>query len=156
MTEHDNEFAVFYEYDPERGRGREIVRVKWAPELTAFYWDLSFDGAQIAYLDTAMGSSSIALLDISHPSVVRKDLRISGYDPFATLYWDAQGKGFYISSYNSNGDLLKLLHVNIDGQISVVRQQIGTQLSWGIPSPDGQYLMFQKFASKSNIWLLQR
>jgi len=156
MTEHEKQFAMFYEYDPVNGKGRELARVNWTPTLTAFYWDLSFDGSRIAYLDSTKGSNDIALLDIGGPQVVHKELHISGYDPFATLYWDAYAKGFYISSYNSNGDLLKLLHVDLDGKIDVVRQQVGTQLSWGIPSPDGQYLMFQKFASKSNIWLLQR
>jgi len=156
MTEHDNQFAAFYEFDPVQGKGKEIIRVGWAPQITAFYWDVSSDGAHIAYLDTTRGSSDIAILNMEASSVSRQDLHINGYDPFATLYWDAHAKGFYVSSYNSNGDLLKLLHVDLAGKVDVVRQQVGSQLSWSIPSPDGQYLMFQKFASKSNIWLMQR
>lgn len=156
LTEHDNQLATFYEFDPVQGKGREIIQVKWAAELTAFYWDLSFDGTHIAYLDTTRGNTDIAILDIISLPVAKQDLHINSYDPFATLYWDAHAKGFYISSYNSSGDLLKLLHVDLAGKVDVVRQQVGSQLSWSIPSPDGKYLMFQKFASKGNIWLLQR
>jgi len=156
LVEHDGTVAVFYEFEPEHGKSRELARVNWTPAATSFYWDLSPDGTRIAYLDTTTGPNDIAILDIDTIPVARAAIHSKGFDPFASLYWDANAAGFYVSAYNSHGDLLKLLHVHMDGTADVLRQQVSTSLSWAIPSPDGNYLMFQKFARRSNIWLMER
>jgi len=156
LSEREGDFIVFYQFDPEKGRGAEWFRAKWSPTVTGFFWDLSHDGTRIAYIDTASGSNDIGIETQSDDKTTKAQLHLDGYDPFATLYWDGTGKGFYVSSYNSNGDVLKLLHVGMDGKVAVLRQQISTQLSWAIPSPNGKHLAFQKFARKSNIWLLKR
>lgn len=156
LAEHQNQRAMFYAFDPQQGKGMELASLKWVPAITAFYWDLSADASQIAYLDAAKGTNDIGVIDVQKQPVTSRNIHVPGYDPFATLYWDADDKGFYVSSYNSSGDLLKLLHVDLDGRVDVLRRQPGTLLSWAIPSPDGRHLMFQKFSRKSNIWLLQR
>ncbi|HVY24354.1 MAG TPA: winged helix-turn-helix domain-containing protein [Steroidobacteraceae bacterium] len=156
LVEHQGQQAVFYAFDPQQGRGAVLASVHWVPAITAFYWDLSADAARIAYLDATKGPDDITIVDVQKQPAESHSIHVKGYDPFATLYWDAQGTGFYVSSYNSSGDLLKMLHVALDGHVDVLRQQPSTQLSWAIPSPDGRHLMFQKFARKSNIWLLQR
>jgi DNA-binding winged helix-turn-helix (wHTH) protein len=155
IADHEKKQLVFREFDPEHGVGREIMRTEWQPTSTSFYWDLSRDGKTIAFIDTASGLTDISIFAIDTPAI-RKHVHVDGYDPFATLYWDSLDSGCYVSSYNASGDVLSLLHIDLDGKAKLMLQQLNSQLSWAIPSDDGKTLAFQKFSRKSNIWMLSR
>ncbi len=155
LAEHVDRHEIFYEFDPRLGKRKELTHVNWVAPINPFYWDVSYDGSRIAYLDTTKGTNDIIIINIAATPVTTKTIHVTGFDPFATLYWDAYGKGFYVSCCSS-GDLLEQLHIKLDGTAEILRQQVGSQFNWGIPSPDGKYFAFQKLIRKSNIWLLRR
>lgn len=156
IAEHDDHATIFYAFDAIKGRGAELGRIDWVPQTNAFYWDLSHDGTRIAYIDSDKGPNDIGIMTLTGQPAVIKQLHLNGYDAFATLYWDAMGKGFYVSSYGNGGEVVRLMHIGMDGTVQVLRQQVNTWLSWAVPSDDGKYLALQTFARQSNIWLLQR
>jgi hypothetical protein len=70
------------------------------------------------------------------------------------LFWGAGGKGWFVSSVTpANGEYL--LHVKPGGESQVLFEQALDGLdTWGIPSPDGNHLAFLKWATASNVWMI--
>jgi len=161
LANHVADKIIYFEFNPETGRGRELARVPWKPVFGLYDWDVSADGAHIAYIDAATGTDTISVItlgtqsDQKNPATITH-LHVSGQQTLRTLHWDSAGKGFYVSTYDEDAAQLKLLHIAIDGSITLLRQQLNTFDGWAIPSPDGKHLAFQKYTLHSNIWLLQR
>ena len=156
IAEHDEHTTTFYLFDPVKGRGDEVGRTNWIPQTNAFSWDISHDGTRIAFIDSTVGTNDIGIMDIDAHSVASKHMHVDSYDVLATLYWDARDQGFYVGTFGVGGEVVRLMHIGLDGSVQVLRQQVDSWYSWAIPSDDGRYLVFQKFARKSNIWLMQR
>ena len=67
--------------------------------------------------------------------------------------WAANGQGLYVSSHSAMHS--SLLHIDLNGQATLLRQQMGNFETWGIPSPNGRYLAFLEWSSISNVWMIE-
>ncbi|HEX2584315.1 MAG TPA: winged helix-turn-helix domain-containing protein [Steroidobacteraceae bacterium] len=141
----------------DQGRaGNELVRFKWEPTYTSEIWDISPDGTRIAYIDTTSELNQIHVVELNSNHQPALILNVADHDTLRTLYWDASGEGFYVSTYDTNGRVLQLLHLSLKGAVHVLRIQASTGEGWAIPSPDGRYLAYQKWTTEGNLWQLEQ
>jgi len=157
LVDHVADQSIYYEFEPDKGRGKELARTPWSPGYDFYDWDISPDATRIAYVDTADNSSSIGIIALGDEPTTTH-MKVPGFEQLSTLSWDSTGKGFYISSHEADADTapLMLLHVTLDGHVSTLRSQLNSSEGWAIPSPDGQRLAFQQWSSDGNVWLLER
>ncbi|HEX2584784.1 MAG TPA: LpqB family beta-propeller domain-containing protein [Steroidobacteraceae bacterium] len=157
LAEHTTDQSIYYEFNAEKGRGNELARTPWSSGYDFYDWDVSPDATRIAYVDTAEGSSSIGIITLGEQLTI-KHMTVPGFEQISTLMWDSNGKGFYISSHESDSETapLVLLHATLDGRIATLRYQLNSIDGWAIPSPDGQRLAFQQWSSDGNVWLLEK
>jgi hypothetical protein len=130
--------------------------VKWSAGVSYYDWDISPDGGNIAYLDYVTGPRHVGLISINHNRTIPSSFEVATDNPLRTLMWDADGKGFYISTYDNNSGNMKLLHTLLNGRISTLLHEPSGNDGWAIPSPDAKHLAIQKFTHNSNVWLLNR
>jgi len=155
LEEHDNDQRMFIAFNADTHERKELLHVPWIPGISFYDWDISPDGSQLAYIDEATDPNDIAIVNLaSMPEI--KHIRVAHRSALRTLVWDSMGAGFYSSAYDINGELLQLLHIEMDGKYHVLRSELDTKDGWAIPSRDGKHLLMQGYSPNSNIWLLQR
>lgn len=140
--------AVFTEFDPVRGRGQEVARVKVEGGLP---WDLSRDGTAIAL---AASSGSIATIRIiSTRGGVPKRVVIDRPIGVQSIAWAADGRSWFVVATASESDW-RLIRVKIDGTtVSLIPRQ-----QWmydAAASPDGKHVVYTSNTVDGNIWLLE-
>jgi len=144
----DRGYAVYAEFDPVRGRGREVARVKIEGVPP---WDLSRDGTAIAL---AVPSDSIATIRIiSTRGGVPKRVTLDRPIGIQSIAWAADGQSWFVVCRTSESDW-RLTRVKIDGTTSSLtpRQQ------WmydAAASPEGRYVAYTSNTVDGNIWLLE-
>ncbi len=146
----DQKQLVFTTFDPVTGRGRKVTAID-TDLRTAYNWDLSPDGSQIAVL-ARVGGNRIRLVPLrgGNPRelIVKK---WSGLDDGPD--WAPDGKGFYVSSPRPSG--ATLLYIDLDGHATPLWEQKGSFGTWGVPSPDGRHLAILGDTVDSNVWMIE-
>jgi len=155
VAERTDDGRIFYLFEPDSGQKKLVARVKWIPGVTYYDWDLSPDGMLIAYLDYVSGSHHIRIIPVEN-GINGKNIEVAAKNPLRTLMWDAEGSGFYISTYDGNSQNMQLNHVSLNREVTVMLRDPTGEDGWAIPSPDGNYLAFQKFNHKTHLWLMKR
>jgi hypothetical protein len=74
-----------------------------------------------------------------------------------SLYWSADGAGWYLSStsgaYPAGTDLL---HVDLGGRVRTLRHQNVRDWMAAIPAPDGRHIAMTETSTISNVWMLKQ
>lgn len=143
------ENALFYTLDPIQGRGDFLGSIR-IPNPNPVAWSLSPDGSEIA----AVGHKDrIDILDLSDRAWHAINVQ-PGWGDFQSLAWDANGKGFFLTTVLPQS--FNLLHVSLNGHVQPLLHNAQKQwLYKPLPSPDGRYLAFQAQTWDSNVWLLK-
>lgn len=146
-----NQFYVFYDLDPIRGKGRELARTKWIPEYVAD-WDISPDGTQVAIPNHDSRSARIRVITLRHGSnpPSERELVLKGLTDLSGLVWAADGQGWFVSVDTTVGN--RLLSVRADGRL----HSLGDIQGWAVPSPDGRRIAFLNRIIATNAWLIER
>jgi len=150
LLEEDDERkqVTFTTFDPVGGRGRELARIDSDPNKY-FNWDLSPDGTRIAYANNREGPVHILSLR-GEPS---QEIRVRGWNNLGDIEW-ADAKSLLITNHVQGGAVL--LHVDMEGNAHVLRQQQGGFAGEaGRPSPDGRHLAFNRYSVDGNIWMME-
>ncbi len=157
VAEHTTTEAIFYQFDADKGRSRELARVPWVAGNSLYDWDVSPDAKYIAYIDNTDTANNIAIISLATNNTTTH-LTVPGFEQLSTLSWDATGTGFYISSHESDTDTtpLVMLYVSLSGHVNTLRYQLNSNESWAFPSPDGHHLAYQQWSNNGNVWLLER
>jgi serine/threonine protein kinase len=161
----DHKQLIFTEFDPLKGRGRELTRFDTDPAAFGYVWDLSPDGAQIAILRYSEGRIHILQL-AGQPS---QEVVAKGWNSFLSVNWAADGKGWFVSSLTSGGS--SLLHVDLKGKAHVLWEETGStapwngpasggwiggpSAPWAVPSPDGRHLAINDRRLSANMWMME-
>jgi 6-phosphogluconolactonase (cycloisomerase 2 family) len=146
---------VYFKVDPELGKLKEFSHDQMVPIAEFFRWDVSPDGRYLAHIDQTGQSNDIRIMSVDNPKDIRV-MHLPQLELLRSLRWDAQSRGFFVSTHNDNGDMLILYHIGMDGTINMLRQQPGGVQGWVIPSPDGKRLAIQSWVFDGNIWMLKR
>jgi Tol biopolymer transport system component len=146
----DERQVIFWAFDPILGKGHELTRLHASPSET-FDWALAPDGSQIATTKLEDPEGHIRILSLTGRP--ERDVVVKGWGGFCSVNWEADGKGFFVSSKSPRA--ATLLHVSPDGRAQLLWQQKSGRGAVGIPSPDGRYLAISGATADSNVWLIE-
>jgi Tol biopolymer transport system component len=155
----DHKRIIFTAFDPLQGRGRELASLDADPNAD-YGWDLSPDGARIAFIKRvprsdgkiflSEGPIHILPLDGAPP----REIRVKGINAFREYVdWSADGKGLILA--HPADTETELLYVDLAGNASVLWHQKGAVPSRGVPSPDGRHLAILCSGSYNNVWMME-
>jgi len=144
----DRKELLFTAFDPLNGRGSELAKFQTDPKFD-YHWDLSPDGTRIAVLKHRDGRVQILSLNGHAPqAITAKEWNI-----LSNVNWAADGKGFFVSSFQQKGPVL--LHMDMQGNTQFLWQHLGGVDTWGVPSPDGRHIAMRAWNVESNLWLME-
>ena len=163
----DGKRVTLTAFDPIQGRGKLLRALDKDPMAIDYYWSrLSPDGSSYAIARYGEPDIHIHLLSLSGGG--DREITVTGWPNFSGLEWAPDGKGFYCGSASSQSRTV--LYVDLKGNANVLWQLpggLGVNLSalrgaghplpavWGLPSPDGRYLVIEANGFASNAWLLE-
>jgi hypothetical protein len=142
--------VVFTAFDAASGARREMVKTGADPRNT--FWDLSADGARIAFGKWSLAPAKggylriMTIADGSLAEVANDQLQWHG------VGWAADGKSLFVCLNLSTGG--RMAHVNLDGKATELYQTIGW-VDRPVASPDGRCLAFSEITYDSNVWMLE-
>jgi len=138
---------IFSEFDPLKGRGREIQRV--ATQDSEYAWDLSPDATRIAVLESLTGKISVLSLAGKPPiGIIAENIKTSTF-----VDWASDGQGLFVSQPTSRG--FALLYLDLHGKTKTLWEQEGSLGISALPSPDGRHIAIRGWNASSNIWMLE-
>ena len=141
---------ILWAFDPALGKGRELTRIPVSPsELHDLA--VSPDGSLIAVTKGFDPEGRIRIL--SSTGEPERDVVVKEWGGFSAVNWQADGKGFFVSSRSARGG--SLLHVSMDGRAQVLWEQKARGALYGISSPNGRYLAFAGSTEDGNAWLIE-
>jgi len=139
---------MLYAYDPENGRGRQILSLDPNPYGN---WDLSPDGKTIAVsrFNTHEGRIRFYSLD----GKMTSELVVPGWSGFNGLDWSAEGKGLFISS--SDPRRSTLIYVTREGEVRTLWEPNASATTWGVQSFDSKHVAVSGGSFDSNVWMIE-
>jgi hypothetical protein len=140
---------IFSAFDPLKGLGSELTRFELSPNSHPWAFDLSPDGTRIAGFRSPAGPIYI----LSLRGMAAQEIRVKGWNNLKSLNWTADGKGLFVSTDNDIPSGAALLHVDLQGDASVLWAQF--MASRIAPSPDGRHLAFSGSFLDTNIWMIE-
>ena len=145
------EYYIFYDLDPIRGKGPELARTKWIPNVTED-WDVSPDGAQVAIPNHDSREARIRLVSLQPDSTrtEEREVILPELADLSGVVWSASGHGWFVSVSMTVGK--RMLYVYPDGSF----RPLGDIPGWAVPSPDGHRIAFVNTITATNAWLIER
>jgi hypothetical protein len=158
---------VLYTLDPEKGKGRELLRIdasllpehKWEWDWTDWFqdWDISPNGSTVALATRRTQWGIIQIHPLAGGAV--RELNLTGWANPMNIRWSADGKGWFLIALSTKGLSSKgttwpsLLRVDLKGSVQVLRQES----NWldPIPSPDGDHVVLFGQVTTRNVWMLE-
>jgi eukaryotic-like serine/threonine-protein kinase len=137
----------YYDLDPIRGKGRELARTKWTPEVLGD-WDISPDGTQVAIPNHSARVGEIRVVNLDGRG--EHAIELKGLTDLKGLVWAPGGNGWFVSLNTTVGN--RLLYVWPGGQ----SRPLGDISGWAVPSPDGRRVAFLNRITSDNAWMLDR
>jgi eukaryotic-like serine/threonine-protein kinase len=146
-----HEYYAFYDFDPIRGKGRELARTRWLPNGTED-WDVSPDGTEVAIpnYDSRDARIRIVALHARSTRSGEREMTLPGLADLRHAVWSASGRGWFITVNMTVGR--RMLYAYPDGSF----RPLGDMLGAAVPSPDGRRVAFVNPLTATNAWLIDR
>jgi DNA-binding winged helix-turn-helix (wHTH) protein/Tol biopolymer transport system component len=140
---------VYYAFDPVMGRGKELGRTDWMPNVLGD-WGISPDSSMVALANHDPGRPGIRVVTLSSPTKSTiVDIPLSGHGIILKPTWSPDAHGFYVESKTDIG--YSLLYVNRAGEARTLRDTQNPV--WGVPTRDGRKLAFVDQSASKNVWI---
>ena len=140
---------VYYALDPLQGKGKELGRTDWMPNVLGD-WGLSPDSSMVALANHDPAHPGIRMVTLSSPAKSpAMDILVPGYGTILQPTWSPDGRGFYVESKTDIGYCL--LYVDRAGHAKVLRETPNPV--WGVPTRDGTKLAFVDQSASRNVWV---
>jgi Tol biopolymer transport system component len=150
----DRKQYIFTEFDPLKGRGRELTRVTLVQTGGGYlFWDLTRDGTRIAFAQDRGGiGRRIQILPLSGGKT--REVNIQREIQMTSLAWANDGRGFYVATFPPSS---ALFFVDVDGSAEILwKKETLVGFTWrSLPSPDGRHLAMTGWSADSNVWMLE-
>src|SRR5262249_46218846 len=117
-----------------------------------FFWDLSPDGSQLAFGEFKSEENDFITLLTLRDGKMRR-LQLVGQSALSSVSWAAGGRGLFATTKRREGS--DLLHIGLDGKITMLREETGRVFVSPRPSPNGRHLAYAVRTTDSNVWLLE-
>lgn len=152
----DKKALVYYALDPLSGRGAELARTPWEPNVLGD-WSLSPDGSTVAMAGHDPAHPAIQLIPVAPHSPHQgaeaftpvAEIPFSGFGIVLQPAWSPDGKGFFVETHTPTG--YALVYADRKGHATLLRQS--PELIWAAPSRDGKRLAFPLPVLDRNIWV---
>ncbi len=145
----DGNELIFYSFDPVKGRGRELTRMR--VDLTKNYnWVLSPDGVYVLAGNQEGESTLIARRTDGRQL---HDLEIKGWPGLNFMDFSADSKGLFMNS-TAHG-IKTLVYVDLKGKGHPLWHPESPRVGWATPTRDGSHLAILGESSNSNLWMLK-
>ena len=143
---------IFYSVDLEHGT---LQRRALCNYDDARNWDLSRDGL---YLVAAGLNNGLSVFNLGSPDRGWRKVKVKNLAAsIVSVSWTSDGKGLIITTWptdESTGG--SLFHLGMDGELRLLWHDPAPEvLGYPTPSPDGEYLAFEVWATDGNVWLLE-
>ncbi len=149
LSQADGDAAVFLAVDLGSGETWELTRMTTRPPFDN--WALSPDGSTIAMVHNDDDVVRLIHLDSGEERAVR----VRDWAAFEFVDWAADGQGLFLNGgFAMAGIYPALLHVNMDGTATVLRNRPNEWHVYPRASPDGRRLAFASMPFQGNAWLL--
>ena len=137
--------------DPMRGLGATLFRLPGGAGNVAISPTADF----FAFLmPSKPGSPRNVIHVVTRNGATDRDIVAAGATTLNSLDYTADGNGFLASDYST--DLgARLLHVTMDGTVTVLWSNRGALGTWAVPSPDGKWVALLGATQESNVWVLE-
>ncbi|HET8890249.1 MAG TPA: winged helix-turn-helix domain-containing protein [Candidatus Angelobacter sp.] len=144
---------IFTALDPMRGRGRELTRFGVLPDKL-YAWDLSPDGKRLAVLQQHDWGITVLPLEGGHPRRISvRGWVVNGQQWLGGLvWWMPDQKGLLMGSPMKRG--IAVVHLDLQGNATVLWGREGSPGTFAIPSPDGRHLAMEAWDVSSNLWMM--
>ena len=152
---------VFWELDPESGKGRELVRVPGAAPMRGD-WALSSSGTEIAIPVHSSRDARLRVFAVEGPRKgVERIVELPGQHDLGAIAYRADDKGWFAGVKSARGS--QLLHVGLTGKTHYLAGMVlylrgGNigELMFAVPSPDGRHVAFVDYIHEANVMILDR
>ena len=142
--------AIFTRFDSVEGRGPELFRLPFNPNLRNWACALSPTGNRLAVLRKPDNKIEIMSLD----GKVLRELPVPQWGYAGMMEWAPDEAGLYIPTLTKKGS--SLLYMSLRGKgIRVIRQNLGGNYCPGLPSPDGSHIALVETGLNRNIWMIE-
>lgn len=148
LSEKLDEYIVFTAFDPLKGRGSELARLK-IERNDPYFWDLSPDGRRIAFGISDETGGWIRLISIS--GATTREISTTGWTNLTSVAWSSDSTALFAAAWASKGS--PLLRISLDGKARLLYKST-YHLENAIPSRDGRHLAFGEVSSEGNVWLV--
>ena len=146
----DKDQLSFYEFDPMKGRGKELATTHLAlPKQLS--WSISPSGSQIAIESRDLLIGQIRIVDLHGGD--EKNIPLPKGSEIWDLGWVSDGSAVLASIFSFRGGLER---IELDGKTRVLIQGGPSDFFFHpVASPDGRYLAYGKQGWNANVWLLE-
>jgi eukaryotic-like serine/threonine-protein kinase len=146
---------VITEFDPIKGRGKQLRVVSEDPQVRGYLDSLSPDGSMFAASYSGEAETRIRLYSLK--GAPDREITAKDCSNARGLDFAANGKGLYLACQSSRGATIE--YIDLSGHSRTLWQANSVSGSFyatfGIPSPDGHYLAIHASATSGNLWMLQ-
>ncbi len=139
---------VYYAFDPVMGRGKELGRTDWMPNVLGD-WGISPDSSMVALANHDPGRPGIRVVTLSPTKSAITDIPLPGHGIILKPTWSPDARGFFVESKTDIG--YSLLYVDRAGNARVIRETQNPV--WGVPARDGRKLAFVDQSASKNVWI---
>jgi serine/threonine protein kinase len=138
--------------DPLHGKGGRLATIELGSEVFTPL-ALSPDGSRLAVeMVSERRMRIVSLRGEPDREVPLGDRQLIA----AAFFWSADGAGWYVSSTSpGKASGTDLLHVDLNGDVSLVWHQATDSWMSAIPSPDGRHLALSRANMVSNVWMIK-
>lgn len=143
---------VFYELDPLKGQGSELVRTTVGAPGDWMSWDLSADGTHIAVTGSVGLRNKIRLVDLKQHT--QRDLMLPPEVGFGSIGWSSDGRALYGAGQRGVSEYF-ILWLDLSGKSKVIVSKGLPYYFAVVPSPDGRFLAYTQQTAESNASLLE-
>jgi len=148
VLEARGESMTVSEFDPVRGRGRELATLP----LSHFGADVSPTGNEFAFV-VPDAEPRRRIRVVSFIGKAPKDIIVGSAGALANLDWLPDGSGFL--TVNRSLVRADLLLVHLDGHADVLWSGDRQAGLWALPAPDGKRVALHVVTRQSDVWMLQ-
>lgn len=143
VVERKNQQFVFTAFDPQQGRGKELLRVK--PFRGSF--GLSPDGSRVALAKYSYTQGEIEIVPFDGSP--HQKLSVAPYTRLTNVSWAPDGKSLFVNSFSSRGTAI--VHTDLAGHLKMLYKPSWEMFALAV-SPDGKHLAYGPAIYDSNAW----
>lgn len=144
----DGKQFLFFEFDPLRGKGRQLATTSDRYLNSYPNFVISPDGTLVAW----MRPDRFRILSLKDGKT--RDVKYGGDWSPSGFAWEADGNGLLVGKNATARHGTILMHMDLQGNLRHLWKTASSFAS-GIPSPDGRRLAIGVSTTESNVWMLE-